>query len=215
MKLPTPIYRFLPSTSSVYPPSEDSFLLLDGLELSLSSLDLDPPCFIVEIGPGSGVISTALSSVFPTSTTISCDLNFQACTETLITSSMNHTLLDVIHDDMLSSMSCRLSNKVDILLFNPPYVPTDYEEVCSAQRVQSISASWAGGSNGVEVLNRFLFNLLPLVLSDSGSCFVVLLEENNPNLISRQLLEISFNSEIVISRKCGIERLSIMRIWRK
>ncbi len=45
-----------------------------------------------------------------------------------------------------------LSGKVDILLFNPPYVPTESDEVCG----NGIEASWAGGVDGREVIDRFI-----------------------------------------------------------
>lgn len=40
-------------------------------------------------------------------------------------------------------------NKVDILVFNPPYVPTDEEEGADAQSSANISAAWAGGAIGM------------------------------------------------------------------
>lgn len=55
-----------------------------------------------------------------------------------------------------------LSGKIDVLLFNPPYVPTGDDEVGR----RDITAAWAGGKDGVEPLNALLpkINVLFLTL---------------------------------------------------
>lgn len=50
----------------------------------------------------------------------------------------------------------RLRHQVDIVLFNPPYVPTEYEEAQMAQQAGSISGAWAGGYDGMQVTDTFL-----------------------------------------------------------
>jgi release factor glutamine methyltransferase len=50
----------------------------------------------------------------------------------------------------------RLRHSVDLLIFNPPYVPTNTEEVDSAQCITDIAGSWAGGVNGMHVTDVFL-----------------------------------------------------------
>jgi methylase of polypeptide subunit release factors len=45
---------------------------------------------------------------------------------------------------------------IDIILFNPPYVPTLAEEVLDAQEVRDIEGSWAGGQDGMQITNQFL-----------------------------------------------------------
>lgn len=42
--------------------------------------------------------------------------------------------------------------KLDIILFNPPYVPTTAEEEEQAQRDAEIAGSWAGGNTGTKLL---------------------------------------------------------------
>lgn len=46
-----------------YEPDQDSFLFLDSLEKEYPSIIKQDPFLIVEIGPGSGVISTFLTRV--------------------------------------------------------------------------------------------------------------------------------------------------------
>jgi release factor glutamine methyltransferase len=53
----------------------------------------------------------------------------------------------------------RLKHSVDILLFNPPYVPTVIAEVENAQGTADIEGSWAGGIDGMHVTDIFLQNV--------------------------------------------------------
>lgn len=50
----------------------------------------------------------------------------------------------------------RLSSSIDVLIFNPPYVPTSVEEVEMAQSAAGIHGSWAGGNSGMQVTDIFL-----------------------------------------------------------
>lgn len=50
----------------------------------------------------------------------------------------------------------RLAHSVDILIFNPPYVPTTFEEVDIAQSRANIQGSWAGGNLGMHITDVFL-----------------------------------------------------------
>ena len=49
-----------------------------------------------------------------------------------------------------------MKGKIDIILFNPPYVVTDAEELAKAQQDKGIAATWAGGKDGVEILIKLL-----------------------------------------------------------
>lgn len=51
----------------------------------------------------------------------------------------------------------RLGNGVDILIFNPPYVPTEFEEIPS--EAATIASAWAGGTDGMDVTSTLLNQL--------------------------------------------------------
>eukprot|EP00043_Microstomoeca_roanoka_P007639 m.73682 g.73682 ORF g.73682 m.73682 type:complete len:125 (-) comp13910_c0_seq1:171-545(-) len=81
--------------------------------------------------------------------------------------------------------------------------------------VAGITAAWAGGVNGREVIDRFLPQV-PLALTDTGILYMVVIKENllGGNLDSMLDLLPGFQGEIILSRRAGPERLSIAKFWR-
>ncbi|GET91552.1 hypothetical protein, conserved [Leishmania tarentolae] len=85
------------------------------------------------------------------------------------------------HGDLFRALSHANSATVlfDVVLFNPPYVPTSLEELQDAITQRDvITTAWCGGPRGRVVLDRFLLQL-PSFLSRRGVCYVVLLKEND------------------------------------
>lgn len=56
---------------------------------------------------------------------------------------------------MLDNVLPQIHNKVDVFIFNPPYVSTPTDEV----GLKDITASYAGGKNGREVLDKVIPHL--------------------------------------------------------
>lgn len=49
-----------------------------------------------------------------------------------------------------------MKRAVDVIIFNPPYVPTNMDEARNAQYACDIQSSWAGGSDGMNITDQFL-----------------------------------------------------------
>ena len=77
------------------------------------------------------------------------DINPLAASATLRTGNQNGSILSPILTSLHYPLAQRLPNKVDILLFNPPYVSTVDEEEEVGQAGAGITASWAGGLDGM------------------------------------------------------------------
>ena len=131
---------------------EDTFLLLDALESELLELQSLEPTICLEVGSGSGCVITFLGSLLGASNALylSTDVNEKAAIASKSTGTQNHIPIDTIRTDLVSSLLPCLSRKVDVLIFNPPYVVTPSEEVGSL----GIEAAWAGGVDGREVVDR-------------------------------------------------------------
>ncbi|KAI8053767.1 S-adenosyl-L-methionine-dependent methyltransferase [Syncephalis plumigaleata] len=209
--IPTPDLAHLRSEDYrlVYEPAEDTFLLLDALEQDQTLILERKPRLCLEIGSGSGCVSTFLATVVgQTQAVFLCtDINPHATQITRRTGIQNKTTLDPICTDLTDGL--RLTGLVDVLVFNPPYVPTPSDEVGR----NDITASWAGGIDGRQVVDRLLPRVSQL-LSSTGLFYLVTVRENKPQDIITTLASYGLAGNIISERRSGPERLAILRFHR-
>ena len=165
----------------VYEPAEDTWLLCDALLADAPALASAAPSLAVEIGPGSGAVSTYLCNLLASRgawrpAVIACDVNVHACRATLATAAANGARagVEAVECDLLRPLAARAAGAVDVLLFNPPYVPTPDEEVGRG----GLAAAWAGGEDGRVVIDRVLPMLPALLARPHGVAYMVVVEEN-------------------------------------
>ncbi|KJH49364.1 methyltransferase small domain protein [Dictyocaulus viviparus] len=138
-------------------------------------------------------------------TSFATDYNQHALECTMETGRLNGVKIEVIQADLDNGLE-HLENKVDILLFNPPYVPTESEPSNVLERC------WAGGANGREVVDRLLPRVSRL-LSNKGVFYLVALHSNDiPNLLKSCP---DLEGTVTMERRCGIEHLYIIKYKRK
>ncbi|XP_011866143.1 PREDICTED: hemK methyltransferase family member 2 [Vollenhovia emeryi] len=193
---------------TVYEPSEDSYLLIDALEADLKTLHATKPGICLEIGSGSGVVITALALALKRHHNvhfIAIDINPDACRVTKRTSLINSVDVDVLQMNLLDCVRAR--HKFDVILFNPPYVVTEHEEVLDDRLV---FRTWAGGKNGRQVMER-VFATIPEILSDTGLFYLVVVRENDPEYILSAFQELNMLGETVHERKVRGEHLYVLR----
>lgn len=149
--------------------------------------------------------------MFPDTVIFSTDVNPLAVGKTLslLQNETPKNRADVIRADLFQAFTP--TTAFDIILFNPPYVPTDDDELSRALNTHDISASWAGGSSGRYVIDKFL-DSLPDVLAHRAIAYLVLLEENDPDQITRILDRKGLSASVILKRKTGIESLYVMRV---
>ncbi|XP_065357187.1 methyltransferase N6AMT1 [Calliphora vicina] len=200
----------------VYEPAEDSFLLLDALESDLNFIEHTlKPIVCLEIGPGSGVIITALSKRLNSTTLcLACDINPYACQVTKRTALRNASQVDCIQGNLADALN---SQQVDLLIFNPPYVVTTDEELNQKQfgncTEDNLVYSWAGGQHGRRIID-VLIEKLPNILSPQGVVYLLLLRENKPKEIMDKLSLMGFKSEPLMERRIPGEYLYVLKIKR-
>lgn len=244
--LPTPSTSHV-SFDRVYEPAEDSYLLLDILSSESETAFLrerlspgpdgsSPSPLILEVGTGSGVVLAFVAGnakpILGRSDALilGTDANSFACTATgktlqdatseAQTDAAQH--LDQVQADLATPLR---SHSVDVLIFNPPYVPTEaLPQLATPPSTDAferdshlLSLSYAGGVDGMETTNRLL-DELPALLSRRGVAYVLLCAQNKPEKVkgSIRLWGNGWSTQTVgMSGKVGgWEKLSIIRIWR-
>jgi release factor glutamine methyltransferase len=172
----------------VYPPREDTYLLLE-------SIDVEKDEEVLEIGCGTGIISIHCAMAGAIVTAV--DIKEEAVQCTRGNAERNSVPVNVYRSDLFSA----ITGQFDIIIFNPPYLPVDkdtYESI-----------SWAGGADGVEVLQRFLRSVL-LFLKKTGRIFIVVSSLMNQDTLKELL--VPFKVDFIAKRKMFFEELTVLRL---
>ncbi|KND95049.1 eRF1 methyltransferase catalytic subunit MTQ2 [Tolypocladium ophioglossoides CBS 100239] len=245
--LPTPDTSHVPY-EHVYEPSEDSFLLLDTLSSEPERRFLHhgfahAAPLVVEVGTGSGVVLAFVhahaQTIFGTRSVLTAgvDMNAYACRATVGTVAKAQADHGATHGVYLGSCMGDLAapwrdHSVDVLIFNPPYVPTPgmpsrpegfsddpspTQKASFADDSYLLSLSYAGGMDGMETTDR-LIESLPRILSPRGCAYILLCAQNKPEDVKRriQALGPEWRALTVGSsgKTAGWEKLQVVRTWR-
>lgn len=205
--------RLLSSHPEVYEPCDDSFALVDALLADRTNLIKHCPRLCMEVGCGSGYVITTLALLLLEENFeayyIATDINPHAVQVTRQTLEAHKVQAELITTNIASGLERRLAGLVDVMVVNPPYVPTPEEEVGS----DGIAAAWAGGENGRTVIDKIL-PAADNLLSDKGWLYMVFLSSNLPLQVCLQMREKGYASRVVVRRSTEEESLLIIKFWR-
>ncbi|KAK8953449.1 hypothetical protein KSP40_PGU001146 [Platanthera guangdongensis] len=206
--------RLVGQNPEVYEPCDDSFALVDALLADQANLLNMQPRFCMEVGCGSGYVITSLATMLRHESSavqyFATDINPHAVETTSATLEAHGLQAEIICTDIASGLGKRLSGMMDVIVVNPPYVPTPEEEV----GYKGITSSWAGGENGRKVIDRILPAVHEL-LSEKGWFYIVTLTANNPSQICLVMREMGYASRIVVQRSTEEESLQVIKFWRE
>lgn len=192
--------------------------MLDALEAEAGFLRQLRPGLCLEVGSGSGCISTFLATLLQPhpAALLATDINPYANAATTSTAAANAVSVEAVRTSLAGGL--RLAGLVDVLLFNPPYVPTEHvvSEACGleASAERCLEAAWAGGPDG----RYWIDQLLPQVhrlLSPGGVFYMVAVQENRPaELMAEALARWGLRSDVVMHRRARNEHLFVLRFYR-
>jgi hypothetical protein len=244
-----------------------------------------PPRFapkILEMGPGTGILSTYTSNILSSSPilqplsleqhtpskndlqfahsdpelrqrshpalkfspyTLALDINPLAVQVTSQTYANNNVSnQETVVSNLLEAFPTHHYNSIDLLLFNPPYVPTEEHEHQNVNQDDMIMNAYAGGAKGRVILDRLIPAIPSLFhspstldhdeLKDFIFYCVFLWPHNDITDLNAQMTNsmkhhfhvqeqssngsiFEFSSHLIMARQCGLEALAIVRFMPK
>lgn len=182
----------------VYPPAEDTFLLIDNLKI-------EEDYEVLEIGTGTGLVSifASLNCKNVTST----DINPYAvkCATNNIKLN-NRENVRVIKSDLFEN----IEDKYDLILFNTPYLPVIEEEHVD----DDYSKAWDGGESGREVIDEFI-KQAPSYLKENGIIQLVQSSLSDNDKSIEMLEKLGLNAEVTAIEHIFFEDITLITAYKK
>ena len=186
----------------VYEPSEDTFQVIGAVDVKKNDK-------VLEIGTGSGLISLVCAQIG--ADVICSDINPFAVELAKRNFLVNETLLNGSYEIRIGNLFeiINFEEKFDVIIFNPPYLPTKGEEKVGGSGWFDVAVD--GGVDGLKVTKEFVEKVSDY-LSKEGRAYFVFSSLSDRNKLECHISESKLNSEIVDSRRYDDELIDIYRL---
>jgi len=171
---------------NLYSPREDSYLLLD----SIKTLNVKRR-LVLDVGTGSGILSLYCALLGADVTAV--DIDHDAVQFVAAAAERLGTKLRTVTSDLFTN----IPGKFDVILFNPPYLPSE------DLRDRTVD----GGAEGRALIDRFL-NDLSTHLKKNGVAYLLVSSLNNPSSITEAHPEYEFVS--IAKRSLFFEEIQVL-----
>ena len=178
----------------VYPQSEDTYLLIDALDVNSEDIFL-------EVGCGAGLVTMSVAK--KAYRVVSVDHSFDAVRNTL-ENLIRNDLYDgchVIESDLLGAFSP--SFKFSLIVFNPPYLPEDDERT-------DLDHALIGGTKGTEMTQRFIRQAVEHLVK-GGRIFTVVSNLTDIDSIKLTMKECGLTVEVASESCLFFEKIQVLK----
>jgi release factor glutamine methyltransferase len=195
------LFLFSPSNPSlhmkydsrqVYSPEADTLLLL-----AAARAEVRPGDRVLEVGTGSGLIAAEIARI---TRVVATDINPHAVL------CAGKAGIDVVRTDLFTG----IKGSFDLVLFNPPYLPTQPEE-----RIDDwLEYALDGGKSGRAVIERFARNVGD-VLAPGGRILLLISSLTGLSEVQERFAGRNYSAGIAMQQVVEDEVLYVLKIIRK
>jgi HemK-related putative methylase len=200
---------------NVYSPSDDSFLILDFIRNNISQEFFDEIPIkdiktILDLGTGTGIVAIYLEQLGIFQSQVYASdilLNAIKCAQMNEKRNNIENKIKYIHSDLFENFPNHLKNSFDIIIFNPPYLPS-----IERNEKKSIDHSWDGGIDGLKILFNF-FSQVKMYLNLQKKCHVyyVCSSKTNLNELYKFIKEKGFKNKVLAKQHIFFEDIFLNR----
>jgi release factor glutamine methyltransferase len=178
----------------VYPPSGDTYLLMDSIHVNTED-------DFLEVGCGAGLVTLKGAEIAKRVVSVDVSLDAVKNTRENLRRSGLDKKCEVFQTDLLTSFNS--SVKFSIAVFNPPYLPED-------EMSTGLDHALIGGETGAEVTQRFIPQVVNYLL-EGGRVYVVVSTLADRDTIQKMMEDYGFDVEIVSEEQMFFEKIQVLR----
>ncbi len=179
----------------VYNPSDDSFLLVNVIEIT-------PGERVLDMGTGTGIAALHAAKAGAAKVT-AVDINPNAVACARSNALKNGLKVEVVESDLFT----KVEGLYDVIAFNPPYLPEEGGPSSWMER------AWSGGADGSDVVVRFLEDAWRF-LAPGGRIYIILSSFGSIRTVLRMAKE-RYDIEMVEERHMFFESILAYRMAAK
>ena len=220
-----PIIQY--ENKKVYPPSDDSFLIVDYFRKVITNSTFDGyniknVKYILDMGTGTGIVAIFLQVLASQLSNFNPKIYASdILKEAIICAKNNEKInnlkgeINFIHSDLFKSFPKKSKHKFNVIIFNPPYLPA--LEIKTGKSSTDTDYSWNGGQEGYETLVEFFNQVDPFLNPDHNAiCLLYFITSSrvNRDKIINILLKLGFQTSIIAKKHIFFEDIILNRSIR-
>ncbi|MFX1312253.1 MAG: HemK2/MTQ2 family protein methyltransferase [Promethearchaeota archaeon] len=185
--LPDPIINCY--KKDVYQPSDDTYLIIDYLKNNINEkyfdgIDIKNIEKILDLGTGTGIIAIFLQLLINILPNFNAEIYASDILKDAIECAKQNAKANNLGEEikffesnLFKSFPNSLKHSFDIIIFNPPYLPSLKEN----ETKEIIDVSWNGGKRGYEITINFLDTAIDF-LNINHNCYIYFVSSSKADL---------------------------------